>query len=322
MKSLRQKISNSFYLTDGGLETDLIFHRKIDLPHFAAFPLLMKPQYFEVLLQYYSGYMDIAKEYGAGFILESPTWRANRDWAFKLGFDIEDLKTFNNKAVRLMEILKEKYSESIADILISGQLGPRGDGYQIETKMTVEQARKYHSSQIQNFKMGRVDMVSAITMTYTEEAIGIALSAQKERLPVVISFTVETDGKLPSGNSLQEAIREVDQATDTYPSYYMINCAHPSHFSESIKDGHGWQSRIMGVRTNASCKSHEELDQSTEIDIGDIKELGKWHKKLQQVLPKLRVYGGCCGTDTSHIKSICEHISLPTKPLKPGVLHE
>jgi len=308
MTHIVSKIKATTFLTDGGLETDLIFNKGIDLPHFAAFPLVENPKHSTVLNNYYREYMDIAKEHKTGFILESPTWRANPDWGFKLGYTENDLRKVNLKAIKQLVKLKNDYNDDIIDIFISGQLGPRGDGYQVETIMTIDEAEKYHRLQIDTFKKANVDLVSAITMTYTEEAIGIALAAKKNELSVVISFTVGTDGNLPSGETLKDAISLVDEATNNYPLYYMINCAHPSHFFDTLKDVKDWKYRIKGIRANASCKSHDELDEATELDTGDIVDLSQWHSRLKAHLPELAVYGGCCGTNASHVASICNHV--------------
>jgi len=298
----------TIFLTDGGLETDLIFNKNIDLPHFAAFPLLENPKYKTVLDEYYKEYLDIAKKQGTGFILESPTWRSNPRWGFKLGYSKSELIEVNKTAIQQLKLLKANYENDIDSILISGQIGPCGDGYQIQDAMTTTEAQDYHNLQIAAFKEAGADLVSAITMTYTDEALGITESAKANNLPVVISFTVETDGNLPSGENLEEAITKIDKKTNNYPLYYMINCAHPSHFIKKIsEDGH-WKNRIRGIRANASCKSHEELDESTELERGDEVELANWYTILKTHLPKLKVFGGCCGTDVSHIKTICQHI--------------
>lgn len=256
-------ILDKITLTDGGLETDLLFNKEIDLPHFAAFPLVENPKHVKTLKNYYREYLNIAKKNNAGFILESPTWRANPDWAYKLGYSEKDLIKVNQEAISQLNDLKNEYSNSISNIFISGQLGPRGDGYAIHDTMSIAEASGYHGLQIKAFKKSGVDLVSAITMTYVNESIGIVQEAKNNNIPVVISFTVETDGNLPSGETLEDAITKVDEATNGYPLYYMINCAHPTHFINKIEKDTQWKSRIQGIRANASCKSHAELDEST-----------------------------------------------------------
>lgn len=297
------------FLTDGGLETTLVFLKGIELPCFAAFDLLKDEQGYNVLKNYYKSYLDIAEKMQMHFILESPTWRANPDWIATIGYSKSSITEINNKAIQLLVDLKAEFENKIDNILISGCIGPRGDGYTPENIMTVEEAQKYHSTQIDILGQTAVDLVSAITMNYVEEAIGITLAANANNLPAVISFTVETDGKLPSGMDLKEAIKQVDNATLNPPIYYMINCAHPTHFFDEMQKGNQeWTSRIKGIRANASCKSHSELDEATELDRGNPQELGMEHKKLKKTFSHLNVFGGCCGTDEEHVKAIATQI--------------
>ena len=300
--------NNNMVLTDGGLETDLIFNKGIDLDHFAAFPLVEQAKGRNVLSAYYREYLELAQQFKTGFILESPTWRANLDWGFKLGYSRDDLMRINQKAIQHLAELKAAYKDSIPEILISGQIGPRGDGYRVESSMNFIEAMEYHNLQLTAFKNAGVDFVTAITMTYSEESLGIIKAAQLHTVDIVVSFTVETNGHLPSGESLREAISRLDEATENYPLYYMINCAHPSHFVDRLDNDEAWKLRIGGLRVNASCKSHEELDEATELDCGDREELAGWHNVLKLHLPKLRVIGGCCGTDVSHVSAICKNI--------------
>ena len=304
-------LKNTTFLTDGGIETDLIFNKGINLPHFAAFPLVENPKHANVLISYYKDYLELAKSNNTGFIIESPTWRANPDWAYKLGYSEKGLIRVNKTAIELMKVIRKTYQNDIETIYISGCIGPRSDGYTVNQVMSPSQASQYHELQIKALKDGGADLVSAITMTYIGEAMGIVLEAQKNDIPVVISFTVETDGHLPSGETLESAITKIDEVSHGYPLYYMINCAHPTHFIHEISHGSEWKHRIQGIRANASCKSHAELDECTELDKGNAEELGALHGTLQQHLPNLKVFGGCCGTDVSHIKSICNHIFEP-----------
>lgn len=304
--------SSNLFLTDGGLETTLIFLKGIDLPCFAAFDLLKNEEGIEILRDYYRPYLNLAVEYQVNFILESPTWRANPDWVQKVGYQSEQMTEINEKAIRLMEDLREEYFSKIQTIWISGCIGPRGDGYLPTNRMPVEDAASYHSSQIDIFKQTGVDLITAITMNYVEEAMGIALASAKAELPCVISFTVETDGKLPSGMKLSEAIQTMDTELAQVPAYYMINCAHPDHFVPELVKGKNapWTSRILGIRANASCKSHAELDESIELDRGNPVDLGKNYYKLKESFQQLAVFGGCCGTDHEHIREIIQNLSF------------
>ena len=294
------------FLTDGGIETTLIFLEGLELPDFAAFHLLKSAQGEEALRKYFSTYAQIARDFNTGLILESATWRASADWGARLGYSRADLSHANRKAIGILEEVRGRYRSDQTPVVISGCLGPRGDGYVPGKAMTEEQAEAYHREQVETFAGGSADMVCAITMNYVQEAVGITRAAKKAGMPVAISFTVETDGKLPSGQSLRDAVMQVDAATQGYPAYFMINCAHPTHFARVLEESGDWRNRIRGVRANASCKSHAELNESTTLDIGDPPELAQHYARLKKLLPRLNVMGGCCGTDHRHITRIAE----------------
>jgi S-methylmethionine-dependent homocysteine/selenocysteine methylase len=298
--------SMSTFMTDGGLETDLIFNKGIDLPEFAAFDLLKNEEGKEVLSKYYLDYLNVSKQKCSGFILEAPTYRANPDWALKIGYSLESLDAMNRTAVQEMEKIRNDYENENFKIAISVCIGPRGDGYSPDNKMSIKMAEEYHSVQIKTIADTNADLVSALTVNYNEEAIGIVNAAKKNNIPVVISYTVETDGKLPSGESLEEAIISLDNITDNYVSYFMINCAHPDHFVNVLDPDSNWTNRIKGIRANASCKSHSELDESETLDEGDKEQLARRYKHLKTLLPNLNIIGGCCGTDHTHMEEICK----------------
>jgi S-methylmethionine-dependent homocysteine/selenocysteine methylase len=295
------QLGGELFLTDGGIETTLIFHHGLDLPAFAAFMLLRDEAGTDELRRYYAPYLALAREAGAGFVLESPTWRASPRWAAELQVSAQELDELNRKAIALMEELR---GEAAGTAVISGCIGPQDDGYNPAARLSADGAQDYHSTQIETFADTAADMVTAITMTYADEAIGLARAARAGGLPVVISFTVETDGRLPSGQGLGEAIAEVDEATDAAPAYYMINCAHPTHFEAVLETEEAWPGRIGGLRANASTKSHAELDEAEQLDEGDPADLGTRHAALREQLPNLCVLGGCCGTDHRHVGEI------------------
>ncbi len=298
------QLSGGFFLTDGGLETTLIFHEGMELPEFAAFGLLEYEAGRTALRRYFDAYASIAQKNNVGFILESPTWRANPDWGAKLGYSPAALAALNRQAIEFLGEIRQVYENGRSQIVLSGCIGPRGDGYSAGDRMSAAQAEDYHRAQIEVFAETAADMVSALTMTYAEEAIGIVRAAQNVGLPASISFTVETDGRLPSGQSLQAAIEQVDAATENGPIYYMINCAHPTHFEAQLDLAAPWSERLGGIRANASRLSHTQLDEADELDDGDPGELGQQYARLQARLKNLTVYGGCCGTDQRHIAEI------------------
>lgn len=306
------QLEGGIFLTDGGLETTLIFTEGQELPCFAAFTLLQDDNGIDLLRRYFSDYLAIAAQAGTGFILESPTWRASRDWAIQIGYDRQELAAANRRAIDLMQDLGKEYRSPRTPIVVSGNIGPRGDGYRVGHKMTVEQARDYHEEQVAVFAETTADMVSAFTINYVEEAAGLILAARHRAIPIVVSFTVETDGRLPSGEELSTAISRTDALTDGYAAYYMINCAHPVHFAAVLGTEAPAFRRIKGIRANASRQSHAELDNCCELDDGDPAELGRQYRHLRNLMPWLTVLGGCCGTDSRHIQAIADSLQQST----------
>ena len=299
------QLRGELFLTDGGIETSLIFHDGLDLPLFAAFDLLKSEQGTAALRRYYEPYVALARERGTGFVLESPTWRASPRWAAELGYTEGDLDGFNRQAISLMEELRGTAGE---EMVISGCIGPQDDGYNPSALLSADAAQEYHAVQVGTFADTAADMVTAITMTYADEALGVTRAAADAGMPAAISFTVESDGRLPSGQPLGEAIEQVDAESGGAPAYYMINCAHPTHFEAVVRaSGDGaWRERIHGLRANASTRSHAELDEATELDAGDPDDLGARYAELREHLPNLTVLGGCCGTDHRHVRAIAE----------------
>jgi homocysteine S-methyltransferase len=306
-KNLPQ-LQGGLFLSDGGMETALIFLQGAELPHFASFVLLASEDGRAKLTEYYESFLPIARQRKTGFVLDTATWRANPDWAPLLGYDLPALKAANEAAVELGARLRGKWETPGSPIVLNGAIGPRGDGYKAG-RMEADEAEDYHSFQVGVFAGTEADMVSAITMNTVNEAIGIARAAKAHGMPCVVSFTVETDGRLVDGTSLREAVERTDEATGGSPAYYMINCAHPSHFEQALKRGEAWTDRIYGIRANASAKSHAELDESTELDAGDPVDLSQRYRRLTGAFPSMRVLGGCCGTDHRHIHAICEAVS-------------
>jgi len=308
------QLSGGNFLSDSGLETTLIFHEGMDLPLFASFDVLRTTEGRAAIERYFRRHARIARHHGTGFILESATWRASPEWGAKLGYSEKALETVNREALEMLLPLREEFErEGGQPVIVSGNIGPRGDGYNPSKLMSAEEAERYHAFQVGIFADAGADMICAMTMNYVEEAIGIVNAARAAGIPVAIAFTVETDGRLPTGQSLADAIRQTDAATGAHAAYYMINCAHPDHFA-GVLVGDDWTRRIMGVRANASRLSHKQLDEATELDPGDPLELGGDYRRLRDHLPNLSVYGGCCGTDHRHIESIAFHCVAADAP--------
>ena len=287
-------------VADGGIETDLIYHHGVDLPEFASFPLLDDERGRVLLRDYFAAYIDIAARAGVAVQLDTPTWRANTDWGARVGYQPDDLRRINRESVAFLKALRG--DAGVGDFLISGCVGPQGDGYVAGARIDPDLAAKYHAPQIDAFAEAGADVITALTLTGTGEAIGVVLAARAAGLPVAVSFTVEQDGRLPDGTPLATAVFDVDDAAA--PDYFMVNCAHPSHIAAGADAPGDWRSRVVGIRANASSASHEELDAATELDEGDPVELAASVDALRAYLPNLHLVGGCCGTDARHVAAM------------------
>jgi S-methylmethionine-dependent homocysteine/selenocysteine methylase len=299
------QLDGSLFVTDGGMETTLIFRRGHDLPHFAAFTLLADEAGEAALRTYYEGYLAVADTAGVGLLLDTATWRASGDWGALLGYADDDLVAANARAVGLLTGLRaERDASHSAPLVVNAVVGPRGDGYRVTARMSAEEAERYHTLQVGALDLAGADLLTALTMSYAEEAIGVTRAAASQGIPVAVSFTVETDGRLPSGQLLVEAVEQVDAETDCAPTYFMVNCAHPTHFADVLASPDPALERIRGVRANASTKSHAELDEAEELDAGDPMSLADEMLALCRRRPSLNILGGCCGTDERHIGAI------------------
>lgn len=288
-------------LTDAGLETALVFEEGIELPQFAAFPLVGTDEGRAALTRYYRPFLELARDRGVPLVLSAPTWRANTDWGRLLGYDDEELAAVNRRAIEFLDSMAAEYD----DVVIEGSVGPRSDAYNPTLLMDADEAERYHAVQLRTFADAGCAQATALTLTYPEEGIGIARAASSAGISVVVGFTVETDGRLPSGHSIEEAIVAVDDATDGAAEFFVINCAHPTHFADALPQGES-RTRIGGLRANASTLSHAELDEAEELDSGDPTDLAEHYVALRPDLPGLEVVGGCCGTDIRHVTAICD----------------
>lgn len=298
------QLGGSIFLTESGLETDLLFNHGIDLPAFASFPLLDSKSGRTVLHDYYRDHWRIARDHDLGVVFETPTWRASPDWGAQLGYDLERLAGLNREAVELLLGLRTLVGATRSNFVVSGNVGPRGDGYQVGERMTVAEATEYHSWQVEVLAGTEADLVSLLTANYVEEALGFVNAAVAAGIPAVVSFTVETDGRLPDATALGDAIDRVDQGADAVPVYYMVNCAHPTHLMGTLQQSGPWKERLLGYRANASRMSHAELDAMEVLDAGDPQELGNLFNEVRVLAPNINILGGCCGTDARHVEAI------------------
>ncbi|WP_193179553.1 homocysteine S-methyltransferase family protein [Nisaea sediminum] len=296
------------FLTDGGFETWLFFQQGFSAPEFAAVVLLDEEEARAAMRRYFDGFLEMAEAAGTGYVLDTNSWRAATAWGPKLGKSEGDMLRLTKDAVSFAREIRRNWQGRVSPILVNGVVGPLGDGYAPDRLPSAEEARRMHLPQIEAMCETGVDMVSAITMTNIPEAVGVADACAASGIPVVVSFTVETDGRLPTGEHLGEAILRADAAASREPLYYMVNCAHPDHFHPALSTGEEWLGRIGGVRANASRLSHAELDVAEELDEGNPEEFGRLHAELSRALPGLKVVGGCCGTDHRHVGCVSQHL--------------
>jgi homocysteine S-methyltransferase len=297
------QLSDDIFLSDAGVETDLIFNHGIEIREFAAHTLLPLPQGRAALSRCFEDFLSLANQQNTGFILDTVTWKAHRHWAEKLGATDDELKAANEDSVRFIAELRTRFSGNAEPIVLNAVIGPRGDAYRPEAVVSMDSAEQYYAQQLGWLAATEIDMVTALTFNQAGEGAGLAKAAKKVGLPAAISFTLETNGALPNGQSLADAIAEVDAATGQYPAYHMVNCAHPDHFGGALLDA-PWARRIRGIRANASRRSHAELDAAPELDAGNPHELARQYRELANRMPWLNVFGGCCGSDLRHITEI------------------
>lgn len=302
------QLSGEFFLTDAGIETDLMFNHGVEIREFAAHTLLPDPVTREAVARYLRGFLTLAGEMSTGFVLDSQTWKAHPHWADDLGASEDELREANRDAIAFIAALRDEFATNEKPIVLNGVVGPRGDAYAPEAEVAAHEAEAYHARQIGWLAETEVDMVTALTFTQSDEAIGLVRAARQAGLPVVVSFTVETNGRLPTGQPLGEAIESVDDATESGATYFMLNCAHPEHFMHVLEDAE-WARRIRGMRCNASRKSHEELDNSDTLDPGDPDELGSQYQAIKATMPWLNVFGACCGADLRHVTKIARALA-------------
>jgi S-methylmethionine-dependent homocysteine/selenocysteine methylase len=322
---LRKLFESRKFLTCAGTETYLCFQQGFDLPEFCAFAVYDHPDELDRLEKdHLSKVLSAAAETGHGLLIDAMIWRAQPDFLVRLGRDPGhgELVRIHEAAVGRVRHFVDRwrsehgYDDGSFPVLIVADIGPRGDGYKVEDpSATSDSFRAYHAKQIRAItEVGGIDLVIAYTITGVEESIGIVQACVDAGLPVVISPTVETDGRLPDGSELRTLIEKTDEATNSAPLFYGVNCSHPTHLLPTLEKAseanEEWLERFRGFRANASPRSHEELDNSTELDRGNVKELARSLSDMRETY-SLHVVGGCCGTDHEHIAAIAETAASP-----------
>lgn len=318
--------SDQRFLTFAGNETFLLFQQGFPLREFCAFEVLDDETAWERFeKELLIPILDAAAEAEMGIITDTLCWRAAPDALALLDYSRTEVDRFNQLGVQRIADLIENWrkergvSEADCPSILTAEIGPRGDGYTVSKDglTSIEEARDYHLHQVKSIAQSEAQLAVALTMTNLNETIGLVLAAKDLGLPILVSPTVETDGRLPDGMSLGDFINAVDEATERFPSCYMINCAHPIHVDKMLAQAKAekapWLDRLRGFRANASCKSHEELDNSTELDRGHPCDLAHEVAHLADTFD-LNILGGCCGTDSEHIRLIAQALTTPHHP--------
>lgn len=307
------------YLTEGGIETEMMYKWGFDLPHFAMFPLLDNPEAMAAMRGMYRRYLDVAAKHGMCALMGGLDYRASPDWGALLGYSPESLAQANHRSIAFLRELAREYATDIPEILVQGFIGPRGDAYQLNRTITETEAEDYHSVQLATLKEADVDLAWAFTLNNVAEAIGIARAAARIEVPLAISFTLDDNSKLKSGPSLAEAIESVDAATGGSAVFFSINCSHPFEFEPGLESG-DWIGRVRGLRPNASRMEKVALCKLGHLEEGDPVELGQLMGDLARRYPHMDIWGGCCGTGDVHLDEIAANVLAARQGFAGGLV--
>lgn len=306
-KTFPSQQNGRFYLSEGGTETELMYKYGFELPQFALYPLLNNHDATSTMRGMFRSYLDVVARNEMNALMGGLDYRASPDWGKLLGYSPAGLAEANHQSIDFLRELAAEYVSDINEILIQGLIGPRGDAYERNTKITVNEAEDYHSVQLNTLKDANVDLALAITFNNVPESIGVARAAVKLGVPLAISLTLDTHSRLNSGPSLEEAITRIDAETGQSPEFYLINCSHPLEYEPAITPGN-WINRIRGVRPNASKMDKISLCKIGHLEDGDPEELGNLCGGLARRYPHMDIWGGCCGTWDTHIHEIAKNI--------------
>ena len=254
------------------------------------------------LREIYSGYIDIACEAGLPINIATPTWRANRERVLEAV-----IGNINRDAVRFLSDLRNEWDEFSSRIFIGGLIGCKNDCYKPAEGLPPDKAYSFHSWQIEQLAKENIDYLMAATVPAIPEAVGMALAMQKTKIPYFISFVINRAGKILDGSSLRTAFDRIDAECTIPPVGYMINCAYPS-FLNAPAQPESVLRRLLGFQGNASSLDHAELDGSLSLQSDTLEDWGDRMVALNKI-HGIKILGGCCGTDVSHLKYLAEKLS-------------
>ena len=263
----------------------------------------------EVLGKIYREYIDIGQKFGIPMLVGTPTWRANPERSAEAGLSCESL---NRESVRFLRSIRDEFGGYGSDVMIAGLIGCRGDAYNPANALSRDEAKTFHTRQLESLAQSGVDLLMAATLPSAAEAEGIALAMESTGLPYVLSFITTGDGTVLDGTPLDQAIRPIDRLVSRRPIGFMVNCVHPSTFRKTYQkvllSAPDVAERILGLQANTSPRSPSELDGVPALETEDPAVLADSMIRLHEDFG-LRVLGGCCGTDSGHISEIGSRIS-------------
>jgi len=308
-KTFPPRHEGQLFLTDDGIETEIMYKWGFELPHFAMYPLLDNPDAMAAMRGMYRRYLDVVARHRLSALMGGLDYRASPDWGALLGYSREGLAEANLRSIAFLRELAAEYADDIAQILIAGYVGPRGDAYKVNRTITAPEAEDYHAAQLATLREADVDLAWALTFNNIPEAIGVARAAAGIGVPLAISFTLDGASRLSSGPSLAEAIETVEAATGAAaPAFYTLNCSHPLEFEPALSTQGDWIERVRGFRPNASKMDKIALCKLGHLEEGDPVELGRLMGALARRYPHMDVWGGCCGTGDVHLDEIARNL--------------
>lgn len=297
------RLDDRIYITEGGIETEILYKWGFELPEFSMYPLLDNADAMKTIHAMFDRVFAAAAAHDAGIVLAGLDYRASPDWAEKIGYSRDQLDAFIHRNIAFLKGRREAHADRVRDVYIAATCGPRGDAYGTGGTITEDEAEAYHAFQIAASKAAGADLVIGITFNNIPESIGFVRAAQDVGIPVGISLTLTPEGVMRSGPSLQQAVEEIDAATDGAAAWFGTNCAHPVEFEPALNGG-AWTDRLRYVRPNASKMDKIALCKLGHLEDGDPEELGGQMADLKRRFPQADILGGCCGTDERHLGEI------------------
>ena len=250
-------------------------------------------------------YLAIAEKYRLPFMATTPTRRANRLRMEKAGLDDALLE-------RNAQLLCGIRNRASTAMFAGGLMGCVGDAYTGQGSLEADEAETVHRWQAKHLAESGLDFLYAGIMPTLPEALGMARAMASTGLPYIISFTICRAGTLIDGTSIDAAIEHIDSHTDQPPALYMTNCVHPSIVYEALSQPMNQTERVAarfkGVQANTAALDYSAMDGAQELITADPETLAEAMLRLCKD-KGLSVFGGCCGTDGSHIEAIARRIA-------------